>query len=638
MMNIHKIEKNIKIFKFGFYIALILVISSCVPKDLKRENIQVKTTFNYVSINQTQTFTDPQSYVSNNGLTTYQRLNDVSVLKKDNNGDYWSGGRNGVIKWIPVEKVYQSFTSLDGLSTNHITALVIDHKDRVWIGTDNGKLAYYDGNKWSTINLDFGERITALVITSDDGLWIGTNSGLFYYSAEKTIHYTHEEGLLDNFIQSVHIASNGVVWVGVVNGVSSYDGSRWKNYRLKLGSLVNCISEGPDHVLWFGVDNILFSFQNDVWKEYKSNSVIGPINSITFDSTSNDPWLTTSSGGLIHFDLGQHQYIETNLSDLSEIISLGNNEFLMGSHTNGLYLYEKTGMSQIKQDDGLVDYLGTSLLVGKDGSVWIGTNQGMSKFNGKDWVSYTKETGLGNDAILSIQAQSNGLLWVQTEKGLSHYEQSSWMNQPRGQDRQNRFTSNMVISPDDSIWFLTYQGLIQSDGKTENIISIPFTFDLDWQPILRKVIFAAPDGSIWVGRENGKIYRYGDHNWSKYTLPVEDIISALLVTSEDDYWVGTSHSGVFHQRDGAWVQFNLNHTSKQDYYVHTIVEGKDGVIWIGTDHGLMYIKNNELILDNLKLVQISGMDIRAIGIDQNGRIWIATLLDGIFSMDDPIIN
>ncbi len=71
--------------------------------------------------------------------------------------------------------------------------------------------------------------------------------------------------------------------------------------------------------------------------------------------------------------------------------------------------------------DGPVSDYVTALAVDVAGKYWIGTQYGLSMFDGETWTTYTTANGLPNDYVTGLAADAAGGLWVATWGGGATY-------------------------------------------------------------------------------------------------------------------------------------------------------------------------------------------------------------------------
>jgi len=105
---------------------------------------------------------------------------------------------------------------------NYIFSLLVAKDDGVWAGTWGGGVSRFDGKVWenySTKNGLAGNIVYSVAEDEKGGMWFGTNAGLSYFNGKDWYTFTQSDGLLDNNIYVVTPAGQNQVWVGSRSGV-----------------------------------------------------------------------------------------------------------------------------------------------------------------------------------------------------------------------------------------------------------------------------------------------------------------------------------------------------------------------------------------------------------------------------------
>lgn len=250
---------------------------------------------------------------------------------------------------------------------------------------------------------------------------------------------------------------------------------------------------------------------------------------------------------------------------------------------------------------------------------------------------FSTEEGLSSNVIYNILQDSHGLIWIATEEGLNKFEGKSFthftVNNGRHAISHNR-TQALLLAPDGNVWAGTSDGLNIYDYRTDSIIKVR-TNTSPLKLIYNDITYlsTSPDKSkIWIGTYGNGVNYFDWQNQKFYglTLPgIKNIPPPLQVMSilEDDnrrLWIGTQRAGLYRYNidDKKLDYFYLPENSR---YIRSIFQDSFRRIWIGTSKGC-YIYNetsNHLELINYP-ASLIGSSVGVIKEDHNGKIWIGT--------------
>ena len=252
--------------------------------------------------------------------------NIVNKLFLDQENLIWIATRNGISKNTPAEDQFLRYTSghhfTNGISGQNVQAIFLDHKQGLWVGTDDGGLNFKksggeewqnfvhhpqlsqsipsnfisaiceDNNNYLWVGSDAGlftlnsaynsisyiyqnldlrtifihKNITSCLLDTQNYMWVGThNSGLFQINLENSTlkHYTTANSpLSSNQIQSLSFESDGYLWIGTQNGLNRLDqkSQEIKKYLTDLGIpfIINDVKIDKQNFLWVGTNIGLF--------------------------------------------------------------------------------------------------------------------------------------------------------------------------------------------------------------------------------------------------------------------------------------------------------------------------------------------------------------------------------------------
>lgn len=288
----------------------------------------------------------------------------------------------------------------------------------------------------------------------------------------------------------------------------------------------------------------------------------------------------------------------------------------------------------------------------RQGQIWLGTRNGLNKYNGNEFVVYRNNpndtNSISNSDILSILEDSDGYIWVGTYNGLNRYDpvKNIFKNYLHTDDI-NSLCNNVVICskemPNGEIWFGTANGISIYSKVTDDFTNIPYLKDYEGGIPFKNIqrIFLDVNHHIWIATSAGfakLIYRKGSQfvfkqfQWKKesQSLFVQDVIQI----NPNILGLATKYNG--------FVLFNTTHekfiTNKyleisNTLDIRVLQMSDDGNIWLGTAHGIKIITPSNKVIDvqnnNKKVGGLSQNFIKCIFKDNNESIWLGTYSGGV---------
>jgi ligand-binding sensor domain-containing protein/signal transduction histidine kinase len=266
-----------------------------------------------------------------------------------------------------------------------------------------------------------------------------------------------------------------------------------------------------------------------------------------------------------------------------------------------------------------------------DGGLWFGTKEGgVIRYDGKHFTRLTRKDGLVNDAVLAIYGSSDGTIWFGTWGGVSRYDGGpTFTNFTIKDGLAHNIVAAIYGSKDGAIWFGTWGGVSRYDGKT-------FTnFTIKDGLIDNRVwaIHQALDDVMWFGTLGG-VSCYDGKGFTDFTTQdglVNPIVTSFFQEPDGGIWCGTRDGGVSRYDGETFVNFTV-----EDGLVHnkvgSICGGPDGEVWFAT-HGGVSQYNNQAFINYTTVDGLTAHKIWSIHEDSSGRMWFASEGGGVFHYD-----
>lgn len=116
------------------------------------------------------------------------------------------------------------------------------------------------------------------------------------------------------------------------------------------------------------------------------------------------------------------------------------------------------------------------------GTLWVGTDAGLGRFDGTSWAIFRQADGLANDQVLAIWGEQNGNLWVGTASGVSLYDGQAWTTYSTADGLASDEVRSFRRDEEGTLWVGTAGGLNRFDNRPWLKLRIPGGVLEGWAP------------------------------------------------------------------------------------------------------------------------------------------------------------
>ncbi|MDT4966954.1 MAG: hypothetical protein QOJ64_1691 [Acidobacteriota bacterium] len=281
-----------------------------------------------------------------------------------------------------------------------------------------------------------------------------------------------------------------------------------------------------------------------------------------------------------------------------------------------------------KRNSGLRENRVTALVESSHGGLWVGTSGGLTLYKDGKFITYTTANGLSQNSISAIFESRDGSLWVGTSGGgvnrLKGEQVSVYTVKDGLPDDQVR---DIYEDRDGTLWLCTPRGL--SGFKEGKFTSYTTTEGLP----VNSVRSAYEDGErrLWISTDGGlSLYRSGTFTTysTKDGLP-SNRVAKTLADHEGNLWIATLNGGLARFKDGKFITYATSEGLPSDH-VQTMYEDREGILWIGTDaSGLVALKDTRFTSYGPK-EGLSTEYVWSALEDHNGSLWVGTNGGGLY--------
>ncbi len=260
------------------------------------------------------------------------------------------------------------------------------------------------------------------------------------------------------------------------------------------------------------------------------------------------------------------------------------------------------------------------------GSLWLGTDRGVSRYNGNAFTNYTKANNLGDNEIFSIVQDQKTRLWFLSNNGIpTYFEQGNFyplMYKDHLQKLSNNQLHSMFEVNDSLMLFPNRKGLISGSPDQRIIKTIP-KFEKQqifqyWQTKSGNTYYLSSLGIFQLESSGKRDLLYPFERPLSFSKTCFDTQGNLLFTSKNQL-LRFTHEGN--------LDTLISKTPNDNNFIS--VHRIKNELWVGRRKGVLRyeLQNNEAVLQDSFLLNLP---VTSIARDFEGGYWFSTLTDGLW--------
>ncbi|MCH7656946.1 MAG: SpoIIE family protein phosphatase [Bacteroidetes bacterium] len=433
----------------------------------------------------------------------------ILCIEEDSEGNLWFGtGDEGAFKIegftsSSLGKI-KTFNINNGFPDNTIWDILSDNDGNIWFGTDKAGIVKYDQDQFRNYSIEQGfpdKQVLCLLQDSEKNIWTGTfSSGICRLMGEHFSHYTEEQGLTNNQIYDIDQDAKANYWLashggGLIKLTFQNDKPFFKSYTVDDGlpdNYINSIYITEDNIIWLATKEngiARFDGKNIINYTEENHLVDNHVNCIMVDSRQ-QVWSGTRGGISLLNDKGFFTINEENWelphNEVQTIIEDKNGNIWVGTLA-GLAKIKDSTMTTFDEEEGLYFKEIYALAEDTDGNIWIGTNGGglfkyeIDSQEEQPIKLIADNSILRSTNIVSLVFQNDSVLLVGTNVGFDKL-----VLDKKGEiiSAKNYYKSNGFIGMENNlnsilkdnkgnIWFGTVKGITCYKPELEKINTKP---------------------------------------------------------------------------------------------------------------------------------------------------------------------
>ena len=274
-----------------------------------------------------------------------------------------------------------------------------------------------------------------------------------------------------------------------------------------------------------------------------------------------------------------------------------------------------------------------------DGFIWIGTANGLNKFDGWTFSSYfyksDDDKSLLSDYIYSLYTDKEGTLWVGTNKGLQRYlpYEDAFQSVSFPYNHQPSVESIIELHTGE-IWIATSgRGVYSVDKETMYATSLDEVNKACGNLFLSD-IYEDSNHTIWITLPHNKVLRVLTDNQSSFRVfDVPDVVLSYTESNDGQLYISSYRN--ISKWDDASNSFVAVKNLPDEFLKSIILYSRKGAFYIGTyGHGLRYIESDFSEMHHIsgivnRSVNLENIKVEAMIEDKDGNIWVGCFRKGL---------
>lgn len=582
-----------------------------------------------------------------------------------------------------VHHSIRSYTAIDGLPQSQAKAMIEDSNGYLWVGTQGGGLARFDGREfkvYTTLDGLLNNFVVGLDIDAEDNLWILHPNGISRYDGLTFTRFespypAHSPKALHRLILAgedvyAHTSDGNLARV---TGDSVYYWSK----PLVEGEIIRDVFPGPEDKVCFYLSSgelyvmdgstlytietpgrsgygYFYGYRDEIRVQldestYRLNFTTRKLEQLTatvpkvvllYDEKTNTYWVRDEHNVYTYRMEGGVNKLDTIVRDteVAQVLMDSQRNVWLATDGRGLLKYYFQDFDRMSPDEirGVM-----AIHVDRKDDLWIGTmTNGLWKYDDRGFQSYDISDSPNRNNIHRIIESPSGTLWVATGYGLGRYNRVTdgftWLTTEDGLSADN--VRCLDFDEKGGMWIATSAGIDYYDGTTfrhfdrEDALKANIVWSISYMEN-RKTLFIGNESGISTIRDGKVEFIHIPELKNTNVFNINPYRDSLML-------VGSGGAGV--QVYDPVTQKRKSITTRDGLisdFVYFVASDEQDRIWVGTEKGISRIRlDNELqIVENLTYDYENGLT----GIETNQNAFYLGrntkyfgLVDGLYTFND----
>ncbi|PWU07850.1 MAG: hypothetical protein C5B51_08995 [Terriglobia bacterium] len=464
----------------------------------------------------------------------------------------------------------------------------------------NRAMSQYVHDKWGPDEGFPAGPVYAISQAGDGYLWIGTEAGLVRFDGWNfRVIKDDSRALTIGSVLGLTPDEQGCLWLWLQDRtIVRYCKARFDRPLPQAAESADIEAMGRSNqggLLGWAAGSGAFSFAVGRFQKLVSAADLPPSPVISLAQTRNgDLYLGTRDAGVFRESGGKAVPIRQGLPDLKVncLLADGDDNVWVGTD-QGIVRWNGNQFATVGLPAPLSNFQALVMIRDRDGNVWVGTDsRGLLRFNSQGVTSMREGDDPSNDAITALFEDREGNLWIGHAGGIERLRDSAFVTYSSSEGLPTEGGGPVLAGADDRMWFAPSKGglwWLQS-GKHGRVSSNGLDRDVVYS-------LAGSKEELWIGRQRGGLTWLRSRNdaaeaktYTESEGLAQNSVYSVYRARDGTIWAGTLSAGVSALKNGRFTKYTIGNGLASNT-VASILEGSGGTMWFATPNGLSAYAN-----------------------------------------------
>jgi signal transduction histidine kinase/ligand-binding sensor domain-containing protein len=400
----------------------------------------------------------------------------VRAAYEDSQGRLWAGTDDGLFQLAG-----ERFVRVD--DTEKIAALAVhaireDHEGGVWVGGSRLiRILHGESKEYALEGYPSATRVKTILESGDGRVWVGTVSGLQRSRGDLANARFERVPGIDNTVRVLRTDRDGALWIGSIGGgLVRFREGRFTRMSMPdnpPGSTVLGLFEDSEQNMWVGMQTGMLRLSRTAMTTFPLPDVQNADFGTVYADADGSLWVASTELYHINPRRDSAELIATPEAGarVRNVLRDRTGALWVGTDGHGAFRTDGVAAAATKvkgkgpdklrftmhytTHNGLTNDFVRAFLEGRDGSVWIATDEGLNRWRDGAVTSYRMTDGLCYFSIRALLEDRAGGIWIGTDRGVSHWRDGAFAQDAVVQRLRSEKVWAIHEDGDGGLWFGT---------------------------------------------------------------------------------------------------------------------------------------------------------------------------------------